>query len=51
MKRVGVWVINLFLAWAIVFSIKTIPDPNTACGRYLPENSITESTQTTYTQA
>jgi hypothetical protein len=49
MKRVGVWVINLFFAWAIVFSIKTIPDSNTACGRYLPELSITESTQTSYT--
>jgi hypothetical protein len=50
MIRVGVWVINLFFAWAIVFAIKTIPDPNTACDRYLPEHSITESTQTTYTQ-
>jgi hypothetical protein len=49
MKRVGVWVINLFFAWAIVFAIKTIPDPNTACDRYLPEHSITESTHTSYT--
>jgi hypothetical protein len=50
MIRVGVWVINLFFTWAIVFSIKTIPDPKTACDRYLPEHSITEPTQTSYTQ-
>ena len=49
MKRVGVCVINLFFAWAIVFSIKTIRDTNTACDRYPPEHSITESTQTSYT--
>ena len=49
MKRVGVWVLNLFITWVIVFSIKTIPDPNTACDRNLPEHSITESTQTSYT--
>jgi hypothetical protein len=49
MKWVGVCVINHFFAWAIVFSIKTIPDPNTACDRYPPEHSITEPTQTSYT--
>jgi hypothetical protein len=49
MKRVGVCVISHFFAWAIVFSIKTIPDTNTACDRYFPEHSITESTQTSYT--
>jgi hypothetical protein len=51
MKRVGVCVINLFFAWAIVFPIKTIPDTNTASDRYLPEHSITdtESTQTSNT--
>ena len=49
MKRAGVCVINLFFACALVFAIKTIPDTNTACNRYLPEHSITESTQTSYT--
>jgi len=49
MKRAGVCVINSFIAWAIVFAIKTIPDTNTTCDRYLPEHSITESTQTSYT--
>jgi hypothetical protein len=48
MKRVGVCVINLFIAWAIVFSIKTIPATDTACDRYLPEHSITESSPTSY---
>jgi hypothetical protein len=49
MKRAGICVINLFFACTIVFAIKTIPDTNTACDRYLPEHSITESTQTSYT--
>jgi len=49
MKRAGICVINLFFACAIVFAINTIPDTNTACNRYLPEHSITESTQTSYT--
>jgi hypothetical protein len=49
MKRAGVCVINLFFAWAIVFAIKTIPDTSTACNRYLPEHSITESTQNSST--
>jgi hypothetical protein len=48
MKKAGVCVINLFFAWAIVFSIKTVPIMNTACDHYLPEHSITESTQTSY---
>jgi len=48
MKRAGVCVINLFFVWAIVFSIKTIPATNTACDRYLPEHSIPESTQNSY---
>jgi hypothetical protein len=48
MKRVGVCVINLFFARANVLLIKTIPATNTACDRYLPEHSITESTQTSY---
>jgi hypothetical protein len=46
MKKAGVCVINLYFTWAIVFLIKTIPATNTACDRYLPEHSITESTQT-----
>jgi len=49
MKRVGVCVINLFFACAIVFSIKTIADTITACHHYLPEHSITESAQTSCT--
>ena len=49
MKRAGICVINLFFACAIVYAINTIPDTNTACNRYLPEHSITESTQTSYT--
>jgi len=49
MKRAGICVINRFFAWELVFAIKTIPDTNTACDRYLPEHSITESTQTSYT--
>ena len=49
MKRAGICVINLFFACAIVFAINTIPDTNTACRRYLPEHSISESTQTSYT--
>jgi hypothetical protein len=48
MNRVGVCAINLFFAWAIVFSIKTIPATNTACNRYLPEHSINEPTPTSY---
>jgi hypothetical protein len=48
MKWDGVCVINLFFAWVIVFSIKTVPIMNTACDHYLPEHSITESTQTSY---
>lgn len=46
MKRVGGCVINLFLACAIFFSIKTMADTKTACRRCLPEHSIAESTQT-----
>jgi len=49
MKRVGVCVTNLFFACAIVFSIKTMADTNTACHHYLSEHSITESTQTSCT--
>jgi len=49
MKRAGVCVINLFFAWALVLLNKTIPDTNTACNRYLPAHSITESTQSSYT--
>jgi len=49
MKRAGICVINLFFACAIIFAINTIPDTNTACSRYLPEHSITESTQTSHT--
>jgi hypothetical protein len=45
MKRVGVCVVNLFFACAIVFSIKTLADTNTACHRYLPEHSTAETTQ------
>jgi len=48
MKRAGVCVTNLFVAWAIVFAIKTTPDTNTACNRYLPEHSITKSYQSSY---
>jgi hypothetical protein len=48
MKRVGVCAINLFFAWAIVLLIETLPATNTACDRYLPEHSITESTPTIY---
>ena len=48
MKRAGVCVINLIFACAIVFAINTIPDTNTACNRYLPEHSITESTPISY---
>jgi hypothetical protein len=49
MKRAGVCVINLIFACEIVLLNKTISDTNTACVRYLPEYSITESTQTSYT--
>ena len=49
MKRAGVCVINLIFACVIVLSNKTISDTNTACVRYLPEHSITESNQTSYT--
>ena len=49
MKRAGVCVINLIFACVVVLSNKTIPDTNTACVRYLPEHSITESNQTSYT--
>jgi hypothetical protein len=48
MKRAGICVINLFFACALVLANKTIPDMNTACNRYLPDHSITESTQTSY---
>lgn len=48
MKRAGCCATNLFFAWATDFYNKTISYPNTACDRYLPEHSITESTQTSY---
>jgi hypothetical protein len=48
MKRTGVCVINLIFACVIVLLNKTISDTNTASVRYLPEHSITESTQTSY---
>jgi len=49
MKRAGVCVINLILAWAMVFAVKTIPDTINAWVRYLPAHSITESNPTSYT--